>query len=773
MAMFSCHGDGGGGSRRRLHDDDMIDIISGNDDSDDASEAEDDGSNGPPEKKVRVSTAAVHKEFEEVKDMTGKWSSKCRHCLIKDTVYKHKNSSALLIHLEKKHPAIYKKCREADEKERVEKERERKGKELQVRVGSSSSGHTTAAKALFANNNSDKRKAVGPMDKYMQSGKQSLPGWKQEMINKKYAYWLGASGLPVSAVTDDSNFKDFIAEINPEVKLPSRFKVMKECSILAQEVQAKIRRALEKAKKVSVTVDIWSSAKCKNSYIGITVHLFNHETLKREAYRIACRKFDVPHTGENIARKIHSIMCEYGIGSKVFYCLSDNGSNMKKGLRLITEESDILDEDLDEDFWDVWDDKFECEEADDDNSEDEDNSNNNDQEEEEDIEMQVADLERDQREHRSAFNRVGLKRLGCFPHTFQLAILKSTTKKRNSFGKMLKKTRNFVVKYRRSSKAKAVLQKTEFKKRLLGYCKTRWWTDQLMIERLCEAMECEQVPGPLDVVVDTMDWPQSVVLTERDYQYMKAYTNMMEPMMEKSDQLGAETFSTIHMVYPTLMEIIAHLDEISRKPLCKTLATDLKKNIKFYFKYLTDPLDINFDPIVITATYLSPVHRHILNEDQNHIAEDHIKTLLESYAQEVGAVAPIGETGDVEGELEEDESITIPGLKFLSKKIIKGTKSPTSDPSAALKQDLDQYNIKSKQVINKLMKSASHKEGEQGEMKTKKPGDPMDFWVKEMGQFETELPFLALDVMAVPASSVPSERLFSISGLLSSGLELS
>ena len=59
---------------------------------------------------------------------------------------------------------------------------------------------------------------------------------------------------------------------------------MKECSVLAQEVQTKIKRALEKAKKVSVTVDIWSSAKCKNSYIGITVHLFNHETLRREAY---------------------------------------------------------------------------------------------------------------------------------------------------------------------------------------------------------------------------------------------------------------------------------------------------------------------------------------------------------------------------------------------------------------------------------------------------------------------------------------------------------
>ena len=59
-------------------------------------------------------------------------------------------------------------------------------------------------------------------------------------------------------------------------------------------------------------------------------------------------------------------------------------------------------------------------------------------------------------------------------------------------------------------------------------------------------------------------------------------------------------------------------------------------------------------------------------------------------------------------------------------------------------------------------------------MKTCNPTDPMDFWVKELKcyQFESSLSCLALDIMAIPASSVPSERLFSISGLLSSGLNL-
>ena len=59
-----------------------------------------------------------------------------------------------------------------------------------------------------------------------------------------------------------------------------------------------------------------------------------------------------------------------------------------------------------------------------------------------------------------------------------------------------------------------------------------------MAGRLCEALECEQVPGPLDRLADAMDWPAKVVLQDRDYQYLKAYTVVMGPMMEKSDQHG-------------------------------------------------------------------------------------------------------------------------------------------------------------------------------------------------------------------------------------------
>ena len=72
----------------------------------------------------------------------------------------------------------------------------------------------------------------------------------------------------------------------------------------------------------------------------------------------------------------------------------------------------------------------------------------------------------------------------------------------------------------------------------------------------------------------------------------------------------------------------------------------------------------------------------------------------------------------------------------------------------------------SKQVLGKLMRSASAKMEDKGQLKTNNPTNPMDFWAKQMKNCETSLAQLAVDVMAIPASSVPSERFFSISGLL-------
>ena len=52
---------------------------------------------------------------------------------------------------------------------------------------------------------------------------------------------------------------------------------------------------MNRARKINITVDIWSSKNSVNSYFGAIAHFYNHVTKKKENYCICCRNFDVKH----------------------------------------------------------------------------------------------------------------------------------------------------------------------------------------------------------------------------------------------------------------------------------------------------------------------------------------------------------------------------------------------------------------------------------------------------------------------------------------------
>ena len=50
--------------------------------------------------------------------------------------------------------------------------------------------------------------------------------------------------------------------------------------------------------------------------------------------------------------------------------------------------------------------------------------------------------------------------------------------------------------------------------------------------------------------------------------------------------------------------------------------------------------------------------------------------------------------------------------------------------------------------------------------------DPLDYWVRMLYLGKSKLSSVACDLLVIPATSVPSERFFSLSGFLSSGIVL-
>ena len=258
----------------------------------------------------------------------------------------------------------------------------------------------------------------------------------------------------------------------------------------------KIITAMEKARRVSITTDIWSNKCSTNSFIGITAHLLNPATRKREVYRICCRVFDEKHSGANIAKMMKRLFSEFKIDKKVFRILSDNASNMVKAVRDIQamEEGDEM-EDFEEDYIDSDDSDCDSEPGDIENDD-----------EEEEVGRFTHELEENLVDHERAFRAVDLERLGCFAHTIQLPINKCINKKKKCFGVVLRKTRKIVKKYRKSPKAKALLRR-RVKNKLAGYVKTRWWTDVAMAKSVVKAAK---VPGnPLNDMMEQMEGSSS------------------------------------------------------------------------------------------------------------------------------------------------------------------------------------------------------------------------------------------------------------------------
>ena len=496
---------------------------------------------------------------------------------------------------------------------------------------------------------------------------------------------------------------------------------------------------MDRARKISVTVDIWSSKNSVNSYFGATAHFYNPVTKKKENYRICCRKFDVKHSGFNIAKLSAEIFGEYGIESKVFKVQSDSASNMIKAYKDIN----VLNEELQGDF-----------EGEDSASEESDMSDSECDEEPEDLEDDdeiqtvekfATDLEDEELDHQVAFEPIDLERLACFQHKMQSAINKAVKGKKKSFGIILRKTRKTVIKYRRSPKAKAIL-KRKYKYKLAGFVKTRWWTDLVMVKSF---IKCASAPGkPLENMIDLMGW--GIEFTDRDINLLKSFVSIMQPIQELSDSMGAEKKSTIHLVYPSLIEVLALLDEKILELEAVDFCTSLKNQIENYFGFVLNHKEEGFNPLYVAATYLDPCYKMILDKDLVNLARVFIvKLLKKSYTEDIENPDENGDSVNLEPVV---ESFVIPGFSRLSKQIANKSSSRRNDTRQSsswarkLQKDLDLYETKALNSLDKVVNKAEerHREkqavlsnnGNEGSGSSNdavvKPKDPLDFWIVQV-----------------------------------------
>lgn len=174
-------------------------------------------------------------------------------------------------------------------------------------------------------------------------------------------------GLMPFSLVEQPAFKEFVTGLQPNRSVMCRATVVKKIGEKANLVKKNLKTAMSEVQHIATTTDCWSAR--RRSYIGVTAHWIETETLQRKSCVLACRRLKGKHTFDVLAAQLEDIHTEFEIRSKVVKTTTDNGSNFVKAFSVFSvsctseeqEDSEVA-EDPDEDclFENVFDDLTEA-----------------------------------------------------------------------------------------------------------------------------------------------------------------------------------------------------------------------------------------------------------------------------------------------------------------------------------------------------------------------------------------------------------------------------
>ncbi|XP_035442823.2 E3 SUMO-protein ligase ZBED1 [Spodoptera frugiperda] len=159
-----------------------------------------------------------------------------------------------------------------------------------------------------------------------------LSSKKNDHLNKLLVKVFTKNYLSFHLV-ESPEFKDFVKELNPAYNLPSR-KTLSNALLtnLYNSTKESVKSELHQAEYVCLTTDGWTSSP-NDSYIAVTVHLFNHQA-HLKTFLLECIQFSDSHTAENLAKELKRISDLWEITDKIVAATSDNAFNIKAAIRL-------------------------------------------------------------------------------------------------------------------------------------------------------------------------------------------------------------------------------------------------------------------------------------------------------------------------------------------------------------------------------------------------------------------------------------------------------
>lgn len=280
-------------------------------------------------------------------------------------------------------------------------------------------------------------------------------------------------------------------------------------------------------------------------------------------------------------------------------------------------------------------------------------------------------------------------------------------------------------------------------KKLVRDCPTRWSSSYLLIERLLA------VRSALTEVLQELEWDD--MLTS-EWKMLEAIRNLLHPFALFTSLIQGEEYTTISTVIPSVMDLNLHLDEMSRNSEVGAAATELQSELKRRFRRYTDPNDSYFEHIFLLATALDPRYRLLLNPVQMSAAKDHLLKEIKNGSGSPQSDSPQHQEAELHETACSASDSEPPTKKFrhlnkvLEQKWKEGIQRIAKHPPGQV--EVTRYF----ETVESLADSV----------------DPLEYWESQSHEYPL-ISAVAVDILAIPATSAPVERVFSSAGESTAG----
>ena len=343
----------------------------------------------------------------------------------------------------------------------------------------------------------------------------------------------------------------------------------------------------------------------------------------------------------------------------------------------------------------------------------------------------------------------------CAAHRLQTCIRHAITASR-PVTKLLASSRQLVGHFSHSAKSTEALNKKQVAMasgsksgnplRVIQDVPTRWNSSFLMLQRLIH------LRLPIMAVLEDPELTKSshrhLQLKDHQWNLAKEIVAALEAPAKATTVLGGETYCTQTLVVPVAKSLLRGL-RIANEELSAS-AADFRKSLamEIEVKFSLDP----FDPISLpsVSAALDPRSRSLgfLDSDED---KDELKSEI---VRRVCAQI----TADSDGSSSDDECILEPPAKRpmeedMSLFFTCPSVEPSTTSSAASDGEVEVTQFFTEKQVGSSV-------------------DPLDWWRTNADRFPT-MARLAKRVLCIPATSVPSERVFSAAGIIVSKLRAS